>query len=164
MSTPPLVLLRETRSNAQLASEYASMLLGNSWKSHQPSGRRWSRESLFSSKPLLPLRGGVYPSPYPLPLRSEPECLGVSGGLFVLKMVPRWPYIVQDGLHDGTRYHNMAQDGLRYASKRRQDRHKTASSGHGASQGYPRDVKKSLKTIGCSMILACPPFRVTLGF
>ena len=37
-----------------------------------PLGREWFSEPVFpSSNPLLPLRGGVYPSPYPLPWGGE---------------------------------------------------------------------------------------------
>ena len=57
---------------------------GTYLESHQPSGLGWFSEPVFQqpSSPLLPLRGGVYPSPYPC--IGRPPCdygrFGDSGG------------------------------------------------------------------------------------
>ena len=55
--------------------------VGSSLESHQPSGLRWFSALYWSHPlPLFP-RGGVYPSPYPLPRTQDP---GSRAGLEIL--------------------------------------------------------------------------------
>ena len=79
-------------------------------ESHQPSGLRWFRNPLLFN-PLLPLREGVYPSPYPLPLGLEggapmvvrASVLGKDGARMYCKIqYIRAPFLIY-GLQDGTK-------------------------------------------------------------
>ena len=83
-------------------------------------------------KPLFPSGRGT------LPLPSQ-GCFGgfreVSGGPFSLKMAPRGPPMLQDGLQDGSRQPKMVQDSFRHASKRPQEGHKTVPRALGDPSG-----------------------------
>ena len=75
--------------------KHVGAYLGNP---NSPLGREWFRSPIFrSSNPLLPLRGGVYPSPYPLPWTWMGGGREVSERPFWLKMAPRGPQEAQDG-------------------------------------------------------------------
>ena len=138
-----------------------------------PLGREWFRSPIFpSSNPLLPLRGGVYPSPYPLPwtwrggfARCQTVLFGprwLPEGLRALKMASK---MAQDGSQRASesprqppRRLKMAQDASRWlprCSKRHQDRPKTAPRGQRASQGGPQEAKILQKPTVASSRLAC---------
>ena len=82
-----------------------------------PLGREWFSSPIFpSSNPLLPLRGGVYPSPYPLPWTWR----GPVAGRWSAQDGPRW---LQEGLRALKMASKIAQD-LKIA------RHGSANSQH----------------------------------
>ena len=69
-----------------------------------PFGREWFSSLIFpSSNPLLPLRGGVYPSPYPLPWTWR----GPVAGRWSAQDGPRW---LQEGLRALKMASKIAQD------------------------------------------------------
>ena len=79
-----------------------------------------------------------------LPLLSLGCFGGGRGGLegpFSLKMAPRGPPMLQDGLQDGSRQRKIAQDGFQHASKMPQEGHKTVPSALGAPSGPPKNPK-----------------------
>ena len=81
-----------------------------------PLGREWFSSHPLPSNPLLPLRGGVYPSPYPLPWTWR----GPVAGRWSAQDGPRW---LQEGLRALKMASKIAQD-LKIA------RHGSANSQH----------------------------------
>ena len=127
-------------------------------ESHQPSGRRRFRE-LVLPPPLPPLRGRFFPSPSPLPWGLGGEGPGV---VRASQIAPNDSKMAQDSPIWPSRWHKIANDGSRWpptCPKRPQDGPKTVPSGHGAFQGYCREVKIIEKLIGVSMSAAFSPCR-----
>ena len=111
-----------------------------------------------SSNSLLPLRGGVYPSPYPLPGGLDRGGREGPQRPREPKMAPTWLKIAQDSVYVGARWSTTVQDGLQHAPKRRQDVHKTARCCNKARQGGPREAKIIEKPCVFQCFLAFEPF------
>ena len=132
---------RETTENQKAQGTLA--------KSHQPSGRRWSRE-LPLPTPHLPLRGRVYPSPYPLPWGLDARAASDQS----VQDGPRWR---RDGQREAKMASKMARDRPRWLKMASCMPPRGFPDGPREPQDVPREPQQASKTA-----LSCPrpPKRV----
>ena len=115
------------------------------------------------SNPLLPLRGGVYPSPYPLPW----AWMGGAAGRQIVQDGPRW---LQEGLRKPKMASKIAQDSptwLKIVNDMPPRGSKTASRRLQEAKESPKEVPerpKSFKNQKKINVLGLLAFSLPMGF